>query len=172
MTDHSDPGAAAPESGYRHIPRRHGACAVCDQVFQLTWPRRAGGRACVWTHGPRSDRCPGSGQPPQRWLEAARLPGWDDLSDLDKGAALLHVWKRKWEGGPYAQENYPARYFDHPDLLALDRFYACRHAVQAAGYHDEAWDRLGEQEHQRLYNLALDADTRRHRVAGERSHAE
>ena len=60
------------------------------------------------------------------------LPGWDDLSDLDKGAVLLHNHKREWEGEVYAEENYPASYFDHPALVALSPIGASRHAASSA----------------------------------------
>jgi hypothetical protein len=78
------------------------------------------------------------------------------MSDLDKGAALMHVWKRKREGGVYARENYPAEYIEHPDLIGLPRDAACHHATAVAGRNDDAQERLGIDEWERLYNLALD----------------
>jgi hypothetical protein len=77
------------------------------------------------------------------------------MSDLDKGAALLHLHKRDWEGAEYAVENYPARYFDHPALVALNRRDACRHAVSVEDDADRAGALTGD-EHMRLYDLALD----------------
>ena len=50
----------------------------------------------------------------------SELPTWAQMSDLDKGAALLHLHKREWEGADYAEENYPARYFEHPALTSLN----------------------------------------------------
>ena len=89
--------------------------------------------------------------------ETTTLPTWDEMSDLDKGAALMHAWKRSWEGPSYAVENYPAEYFDHPALLALDSKDACQHAAKATkGWRD--WD---TDEVDRLYNAALDADRAR-----------
>lgn len=77
------------------------------------------------------------------------------MSDLDKGAALLHMWKRQREGGGYAVQNYPCQYIEHPSLAALSRAEACRHAVSMCGSHREIEHKLGDVEHDRLYNLAL-----------------
>lgn len=92
------------------------------------------------------------------------LPTWAELTDLDKGAALLHLHKREWEGADYAVENYPARYFDHPALTGLDERAACRHAVSVEADADRAGALSGD-EYERLYDLALDAD--RARVTAE-----
>lgn len=81
----------------------------------------------------------------------AALPGWNDMSDLDKGAALMHLAKRENEGGAYAVENYPARFIDDPRLTALDDEDACDHAAK---FEDLVEDMDGD-EHERLYNLAL-----------------
>jgi hypothetical protein len=88
------------------------------------------------------------------------LPAWADLTDLDKGAALLHLHKREWEGDEYAIENYPARYFDHPALTALTPAQACRHAVSVEAAADDA-DATRGAEYERLYDLALDAGDKR-----------
>lgn len=88
------------------------------------------------------------------------LPVWAEMTDLDKGAALLHLHKRDWEGAEYAEDNYPARYFDHPALTALSRSEACRHAVSVEGDADLA-GALGGDEYTRLYELALAADEAR-----------
>lgn len=144
---------------YREIQFGYGACVECDQIVE--WgKRRARGMPLLLGHGPRNNRCPGSGQPAKPWLEASGLPTWDQMSDLDKGAALMHVWKRKREGGVYARDNYPAEYIEHPDLIALPRNAACHHAVAVAGRNDDAQDRLGIDEWDRLYNLALDEGRR------------
>ena len=84
----------------------------------------------------------------------AALPDWDDMSDADKGATLLHIHKRDNEGESYAVENYPARYFDDPRLTALDAEDACDHAAQ---FEEPAEDLDGD-EYERLYNLALDRE--------------
>lgn len=86
--------------------------------------------------------------------ETAALPSWAEMTDLDKGAALLHLHKRQREGAEYAVENYPARYFDHPALTALDRRRACGHAA-AQWRHAED---LSPEDHNRMYDAALDAD--------------
>ena len=62
------------------------------------------------------------------------LPTWDEMSDLDKGAALLHAWKRDWEGPAYAVENYPAEYLENPVLMRLDDREASRHAAASRAW--------------------------------------
>jgi hypothetical protein len=89
--------------------------------------------------------------------ETAPLPRWDGMSDLDKGAALMHLHKREYEGAEYAVEKYPARYFEHPGLAALDWRRASEHAASLI---DDA-EALAPEEHERLYNAALDADDTR-----------
>lgn len=59
------------------------------------------------------------------------LPSWPEMSDLDKGAALLHLHKCDSEGAGYAIENYPARYFDDPRLTALSPREACHRLCRA-----------------------------------------
>jgi len=81
------------------------------------------------------------------------LPTWEEMTDLDKGAALMHVWKRDREGPAYAVEHYPVHYFDHPVLLALDTVDACTHASIAA----KNWRSMAVTKFDRLYDLALDA---------------
>ncbi|GGM27990.1 hypothetical protein GCM10011608_11040 [Micromonospora sonchi] len=60
------------------------------------------------------------------------LPGWADMSDLDKGAALLHDRARESEGDDYAAEHYPARYLRDPRLVALGPVEATAHARAVA----------------------------------------
>ncbi len=150
---------------YRHIESLQGACPVCDEVHELTehhghppYVNKYG--VCtkgfrLKKHGPRDNRCAGSHELPVSWLEASGLPSWDQMSDLDRGAALMHVWKRKREGGPYAVENYPVRYIESQLLRGLDLREACRHASVVCGSYDEACDRLTGAEVGRLYDLAL-----------------
>lgn len=88
------------------------------------------------------------------------LPTWDQMSDLDKGAALLHLRKRHTDGPRYATEHYPCHYFDHPALLALDEEDASAHAA-GLKYQGGTFRALGADEYQRLYDLALDADRKR-----------
>jgi hypothetical protein len=92
--------------------------------------------------------------------EPPQLPAWSELSDLDKGCALMFLHKRDWEGEPYAIENYPARYCDHPALLALSPRDACRHAMSVEDDAELAGALRGG-EHGRLYDLALEADRAR-----------
>lgn len=89
--------------------------------------------------------------------DAPTLPAWDEMTDLDKGAALLHLHKREWEGAEYAESDYPCRYFDDPALLALAPLEACRHAVSV----EADADALSDSENERLYDAALDADRAR-----------
>jgi hypothetical protein len=84
------------------------------------------------------------------------LPGWDEMSDLDKGAALLHTHKREYEGTSYAVDNYPARYFDHPALTALGPVGASGHAALV-----DPGDSLPVADYERLYDATLDADNAR-----------
>jgi hypothetical protein len=89
--------------------------------------------------------------------QTTTLPTWQNMSDLDKGAALLHLHKRGREGVGYAVEHYPARYLEDPALTVLDPVSASRHAASMA---DDA-DKLTPVEYGRLYDVALDEETRR-----------
>jgi hypothetical protein len=100
-----------------------------------------------------------------------QLPTWAQMTDLDKGAALLHLHKRDWEGEEYAIDNYPARYFDHPALTALKPREACRHAVSVEPDADDA-GALKMPEYERLYDLALDADDKRWTAEHNRAEAQ
>lgn len=86
------------------------------------------------------------------------LPTWDEMSDVDKGATLLHLWKRRREGAAYAVENYPVKYLDHPALVALGDEDACKHAQKVTGGDSAISQRIGREEYVRLYELALDAE--------------
>jgi hypothetical protein len=100
-------------------------------------------------------------------VTAGYLPTWNELSDLDKGAALLHLHKRDYEGASYAVENYPARYLDDPRLTALDSRAASGHAAQFRG---EA-EALTGTEYERLYNAALAEPDRRCLWAARTNHS-
>lgn len=84
---------------------------------------------------------------------------WEDLSDLDKGAVLLHLSKVDIDGESYATQNYPCQYFDDPELTAMTPRQASEHA-QSLGY---VWDICNQDEFERLYDLALDEEARRRR---------
>jgi hypothetical protein len=152
---------------YREIPFLHGLCGTCDQVVRLS-PGKGYGRvrhpAVMYVHGPRGARCAGSRQRPVPWLQASGLPAWDEMSEADRGAALMFTWKVQREGYMYARDNYSARYLDDAGLLALDGYAACRHASAVAGTWREAIERLGAEETFRLYELALAADRARYDV--------
>ncbi len=94
------------------------------------------------------------------------LPAWDDLSDLDKGAALLHLHKVDNDGADYATQHYPARFHEHRLLVGLDPVTTSEYAQ---GLDGDNRREMGEEwyapapnadEWQRLYDLALDADRR------------
>lgn len=136
---------------YRHVPDWHGVCTGCDQIIPLV----RGGR--IRAHGPRGQRCPGGRLPGKNWFEARHLPDWEQMSDLDRGAALMHVWKIGWEqDDAYARDHYPVEYRDDPVLVGLDRKMACRHAQYVTGGWQGAQDRWGTDEVWRLYYLAAD----------------
>lgn len=139
-------------STYREIPFGYSACTVCDQIIEWL---RSRDRPKLKVHGPRGNHCSGSHERGRPWREASGLPSWEEMCDLDKGAALLHVWKRHWEGAGYAREEYPAEYITDPVLRGLPRWAACRHAAEVCGRHEEVRARLGDTEHDRLYDLAL-----------------
>lgn len=156
-----DPVPAAEPT--RDIPFGHAACTVCDEVVALAMSKaRIRQPVPIFVHGPRGNRCPGGGIPGKRWVDAQGLPLWEDMSDLDRGCVLLFLWKVHWERSySYARENYPCRYLDDPRLAALGERDACRHASQVAGTYREIGARLGHDEFQRLYNLALDIERAR-----------
>lgn len=93
------------------------------------------------------------------------LPAWDELTDLDKGAVLLHLHKVESEGAEYATEHYAARFFDHPALTDLDGPMASEYAqgiyTDWADSPEEIYDALGSAEYDRLYDMALAADRKR-----------
>lgn len=142
------------KSTVRTVPRRHLACPECDEIVALAISKPG---APLRVHGPRNARCPGGGGPGRSWLESTGLPSWSEMTDVDRGCALLFRWKVEWERSYiYARDNYPAVYRDSPVLRALDRFDSCRHAtavVRESGLtsRDEEW--------QRLYDLAMASPT-------------
>jgi hypothetical protein len=101
------------------------------------------------------------------------LPGWGDLTDIDRGAALLYASAVSNEGHEYACENYPARFRDHPILTQLRPHETCAY-VDSLGIdlNDSAAVLIGSatvligadesslswDEYRRLYDLAMDTD--------------
>lgn len=159
-----------PVRAFREIPAGSSACTVCDEIVEhLAKPRpRVGERRHIKQHGPRDNRCPGGGKPGKPWLEASRLPSWDELTDIDKGNALMFVWKCHWEKSyAYAREHYAATFTDHPVLRELPRNIRCQYAKNACrggvsyaevmSTYEVIRKRLGDDEFDRLYNLALAA---------------
>ncbi|ONH58363.1 hypothetical protein CcI49_23190 [Frankia sp. CcI49] len=128
----------------------------------------------TWPNGNRARLSVGESERLNALFDPRRvsdLPSWDELHDLDKGAALLHVWKRKWEGGGYAREHYPARYLVHPRLIGLTPELACRHAITVAAHWNSAVNQLGMDEVERLYFGALVEEDRRRGVVRQTSPA-
>jgi hypothetical protein len=157
------------ERTYREIPLLHQACTVCDEIVPSLAERRLRTTPRIRLHGPRGNRCPGSREQGKPWLQATHLPTWDEMSDVDKGCALMFVWKVYWERSlRYAIDNYPATYLDSPMLRDLPSEVACRHANAVALGDIERYRfpcsylaadyRLGRDEFQRLYDLALNAE--------------
>jgi hypothetical protein len=90
-------------------------------------------------------------------LSRTDLPRWQDMSDLDKGAALPYLYAREYHGEEYARDEYPVKYLDDPHLVALNRLDACNHAVSL----DYEAGRLSTDEFARLSTLAhLEAERR------------
>ena len=85
-------------------------------------------------------------------LEPERLPEWDELSDLDKGAVLLFLSKVDYEGESYARENYPCEFLDDSDLMAMTSSQQC----DAALVYDGSAEELDDDESERLHCLALE----------------
>lgn len=85
------------------------------------------------------------------------LPEWDDLSELDKGIALVHAGKALHEGAAYATECYAPNY-EHPALADLTAESRSEHARQTVGevFGDapDAERELGTVEYERLCGLA------------------
>jgi hypothetical protein len=144
LADAAERAEPAPE-----LVRAMGVIAAYeDYARRMTIPDATARAALRERHGLENQSMTGT---------SSTLPQWDDLSDLDRGAALLHIHKRDYEGREYAIENYPARYFDHPALTALDAIDASDHA---ATLETTALD-LEPGEYERLYDLALAADRKR-----------
>lgn len=135
-------------------------CTACDEIVEWKWSaQRVGQRTPIRVHGPREARCPGGLKPGKTFMEYTGLPEWRDMSDLDKGCALMFVWKVDWERSwRYAKENYPCVYRDAEVLRGLDVDDSCRHANAVTGGHRAVLERLGHDERDRLYSLALDAN--------------
>jgi hypothetical protein len=89
------------------------------------------------------------------------LPTWGEMSDLDKGAALMHLHKRDVEGVSYATQHYPCRYLDSDVLVALSPRDASLHAADVGAAAFDGWGDEGS----RLYDLALAEDERRYKAA-------
>lgn len=88
-----------------------------------------------------------------------QLPTWEQMSDVDKGAALLYLRKIEVEGREYAREEYPAEYIGDPALNALGDEAASDHAESLFDGWYDAERTLGIDEVDRLRALARDAVT-------------
>lgn len=92
------------------------------------------------------------------------LPTWEQMSDLDRGAALLHVHTREYQGSLYAEEHAPAEFFTDRALVALTMQAGSDHAVALCGSWPAMVDRIGDTEAWRLVDLADAARQRRIRA--------
>lgn len=122
-------------AGVRLLPFGRTACSVCDADVRLVQehPGRRRTRLIAGVHGPRQDRCSGSRLAGKPWVLGSHLPTWVDMSDRDKGQALMFAHKCWWEQSyQYARENYPPRY-EHPLLAQMGAMepvnsWSARHA--------------------------------------------
>jgi hypothetical protein len=142
---------------YTEIPDGKGKCPECGKICYRTW----GSNGMLIVHGPRKDRCPGSGKFPVSWLDTTGLPAWESMSDLDRGAALLHAAQRHTLGDLTAVSRYPARYFNDPDLILLSPEIASEHARYVTLSWPAAVTLHGSRTVTRLYQIALAADRER-----------
>lgn len=91
------------------------------------------------------------------------LPTWDEMTDLDKGAAISYLYRCDLIGIKAAAANYAAEYFDDPRLVALGATpEASAHALVIA---ERAFEDLAECA--RLHTVAIDADAARSRARFE-----
>ena len=86
----------------------------------------------------------------------SELPTWEQMSDLDKGAALLHLHKREWEGAELRRGELPGPLLRAPGADRAEREtppagMPCRWRATPS----RAGALKGE-EYIRLYELALD----------------
>lgn len=160
MTQNQETAENTAASAIRKVEFGFSVCTVCDQDVEWKWSAQKMGQPTpIRVHGPRDDRCPGGLRPGKTFLEYTGLPDWDGMSDLDKGCALMFVWKVEWERSwRYAKDNYPCRYRDTAVLSGLDVDDSCRHAQAVTGGHRKISRKLGDTEHDRLYGLVLAAD--------------
>lgn len=80
------------------------------------------------------------------------LPTWDEMSDLDKGSALLHVYRSTWSRQTRKIMN--CKYTDDPALVALNEKERSRHAHHVTGGIQRITSRLGNRETSRLMKIA------------------
>jgi hypothetical protein len=97
-------------------------------------------------------------------LDPRSLPSWDALSDVDKGCVLMFLHKVEAEGSDYAKTDYPAKFVDNAELVALSPDDASDYALGFEDQHsaESVLDDGGDlDEWHRLYDLAYAAT--RHR---------
>jgi hypothetical protein len=93
------------------------------------------------------------------------LPGWGDMTEADRAAAVLFLFVRSFERGHAAHHTVqacrytegqtfrgsPCRYVDDPVLTAMDPGQACNHATTLYPHYSA----LSGPERARLVNLAI-----------------
>lgn len=90
------------------------------------------------------------------------LPSWDEMTDMDRSAAIAYAWLCYRRGVPFAIQDGPCTYVDAPELVALDAIAAYRHALAVCGPLHDLVARIGKAEYDRLYNLTLPAPAMNH----------
>jgi len=91
--------------------------------------------------------------------EVTDLPAWEDLTDRDRGAALVHTERAERDGADYAAEFYTPG-FEHERLAGLAAGTRARYARQLVQAHcpdlslASLTDWLGWDEYERLTGLA------------------
>jgi hypothetical protein len=113
----------------------------------------------------------GTGEPV--YEEVTCLPAWEDLPEVDKGAAIIHAERAEWYGDECAAEFY-APMFRHARLACLATQTRARYARQLIQDHSTdlqsssiiGW--LGHGEYERLTAVAY-ADAHRSQPEGDRS---
>ncbi|MEU8310458.1 hypothetical protein AB0C84_43530 [Actinomadura sp. NPDC048955] len=97
------------------------------------------------------------------------LPGWDEMSDYDRGWALLHVYERDKRGTQHALTYSAPRFADDPRLSSLSAEAASAHATKIVSTTDEIIETIGEDEYDRL--IAVVADPPRACFKVDQSHS-
>lgn len=83
------------------------------------------------------------------------LPTWDEMGDMDKGAALLHVYRSTWSRN--ARKTLYCKYTQDERLVALSEKERSKHAHFVTGGHARAQSAIPPLEYRRLCKIAGNA---------------